>query len=655
MRYDYAYDSMGRLLSKSASGRTLLSYTYDLNGNRTSMTDVTGKCTGYRYNSLDLLEEIEDNKKIQARYYYNGDGTICRLEVGNSLITEYGYDVDKNLISQKTVMMGMEEAGNPLGKLTGLQPQIGNNPKSMVLVDNAYAYDNNANRIEKRTLAGLNRFTYDSVNRLVKAEYPMGAQEYRYDKAGNRTAKVWKGADAASGVEEKYHYDSCNRLTRHDILPADLSKTQEIRCYSYDAQGNMLSDGNRQFVYDAMNRLSEVKNADGTHQKNHYDGEGLRAELEENGRLVSFIFDGDKVVNEKDTENTIRYIRGYELISSDSEKARTYYHYACDEMGSITHVTDEEGSVLNRYEYDAFGDCTYKEQTVANRFGFAGEQFDPVAGMYYLRARFYNPVIGRFIQEDTYYGDGLNLYAYCHNNPVGYVDPSGHAAEMCDDKQCAIDALHQQHPDWDDAAVEAEYRRICYSYGCSTPAQARRITGENNILNKPISQWTAAELQRAIDSIHNAQFHGKWYGNLSPMAVMVDSTGRVVITKNGGPIRLNSAAGQMAIRIFGDDVEMPVGRGSNYPRIGDILDHRHAEARAIQAFIHGDTSIRFNDGEARLACSHYSCGWVDRNTGVGSGCTFKLYIHNVLNVTGSAQDHRDRIGRTYVSDLWELD
>ena len=133
--------------------------------------------------------------------------------------------------------------------------------------------------------------------------------------------------------------------------------------YRYDAQGNMLSDGNRQFTYDAMNRLYEVKNADGSFQKNRYDGEGLRTELEENGRLVSFIFDGDKVVSEKDDENTIRYIRGYELISSDSEKARTYYHYTSDEMGSITHVTDEAGSVLNRYEYDAFGECIIKNNS----------------------------------------------------------------------------------------------------------------------------------------------------------------------------------------------------------------------------------------------------------------------------------------------------
>lgn len=340
--------------------------------------------------------------------------------------------------------------------------------KPTVLVDNTYAYDNNANRIEKRTLAGLNRFAYDSVNRLVKAEYPTGAAVYRYDKAGNRTQKTWTGADAVTAMEERYHYDSCNRLTSRETMQGDTSQQSRLQ-YQYDAQGNMLSDGNRQFTYDAMNRLSEVRNEDGSFQRNRYDGEGLRTELEENGRLVSFLFDGDKVVSEKEEQNTIRYIRGYELISSDSEKARTYYHCACDEMGSITHVTDEAGSVLNRYEYDAFGECTSKEETVANRFGFAGEQYDPVAGMYYLRARFCNPVIGRFIQEDTYYGDGLNLYAYCHNNPVGYVDPSGHA-RMCADKEEAIHILEEHVARLRD--VEAEYLRLRGIHGSA--AEVRR-------------------------------------------------------------------------------------------------------------------------------------------------------------------------------------
>ena len=93
-------------------------------------------------------------------------------------------------------------------------------------------------------------------------------------------------------------------------------------------------------------------------------------------------------------------------------------------------MTDEVGKILNRYEYDAFDNFTVKEETVTKRFCFTGEQYDPASNLYYLRARFYSPVIGRFLNEDTYYGDGLNLYAYCHNNPVGYVDPSGHASKV---------------------------------------------------------------------------------------------------------------------------------------------------------------------------------------------------------------------------------
>ncbi|NLP15180.1 MAG: RHS repeat-associated core domain-containing protein, partial [Clostridium sp.] len=66
---------------------------------------------------------------------------------------------------------------------------------------------------------------------------------------------------------------------------------------------------------------------------------------------------------------------------------------------------------------------------ISNRFRYAGEQYDPITGQYYLRARFYNPVVGRFTQEDTYRGDGLNLYSYVQNNPVKYIDPSGYCAE----------------------------------------------------------------------------------------------------------------------------------------------------------------------------------------------------------------------------------
>ena len=156
--------------------------------------------------------------------------------------------------------------------------------------------------------------------------------------------------------------------------------------------------------------------------------------MEENGSLVQFIFNQDReVIAEQNSLGITRYIRSSELIARNTDAARTYYHYVSDEMGSTTHIVDEDGIVLNHYEYDAWGNLTAQEEAVPNRFKFTGQQLDPVTQQYYLRARFYNPIIARFTQEDTYRGDGLNLYAYCQNNPVFYADPSGTCSEVAKD------------------------------------------------------------------------------------------------------------------------------------------------------------------------------------------------------------------------------
>ncbi|WP_140401265.1 RHS repeat domain-containing protein, partial [Anaeromassilibacillus sp. An200] len=221
--------------------------------------------------------------------------------------------------------------------------------------------------------------------------------------------------------EELYRYDPRNRLMAY-------TKNGVTTMFQYDNAGNLLVDDKVQYSYDAFNRTVKAEAFDGNVQVNRYDAEGLRYEMEENGRLVRFIFHkGEAVAEQEENSNVIRLIRGSELIarSSDGESARTYYHYASDEMGSTTHIVDDNGNVQNRYAYDAWGKITVREEAVPNRFTYYGQQIDPITQQYYLRARFYNPIIGRFTQEDTYRGDGLNLYAYCANNPVFYVDLSG--------------------------------------------------------------------------------------------------------------------------------------------------------------------------------------------------------------------------------------
>ena len=390
MRYAYDYDAMGRMIRKSASGRTLLALEYDKNGNKVRQIDVTGKLTGFDYDPMGQLLRLTDDGQELAVYTYNPDGTPRAVAHG-PIRQEYAYDLDKNL--------------------TGLTVRSGD----ALLSQTGYAYDGNGNRIRKQALDGTTLYQYDALNQLQRVDYPAYSEELFYDKAGNRARRL------VGGEEELYQYDPRNRLMA-------LTRGGVTAPFQYDNAGNLLQDDKARYSYDAFNRTVKVETFDGNVQVNRYDAEGLRHEMEENGRLVRFIFHkGEAVAEQEENSNVIRLIRGSELIarSSDSESARTYYHYASDEMGSTTHIVDENGNVQNRYAYDAWGKIEVKEEAVLNRFTYYGQQIDPITQQYYLRARFYNPVIGRFTQEDTYRGDGLNLYAYCQNNAVMYIDPSG--------------------------------------------------------------------------------------------------------------------------------------------------------------------------------------------------------------------------------------
>ena len=161
-------------------------------------------------------------------------------------------------------------------------------------------------------------------------------------------------------------------------------------------------------------------------QENLYDGEGLRAGIREYGKLSTFLYYNGEILAECNGESMPLRRRLPGMSSLQTLEDGQYHACHQDEQGSTIYITGRGGAVENCYAYDAFGNTLEKKEGIQNRIQYTGQQYDQETGQYYLRARYYNPTVGRFTQEDTYRGDGLNLYAYCKNNPVVYYDPSGH-------------------------------------------------------------------------------------------------------------------------------------------------------------------------------------------------------------------------------------
>ena len=165
-----------------------------------------------------------------------------------------------------------------------------------------------------------------------------------------------------------------------------------------------------------------------------YDPAGRRIEKKVDGVTeVKFLYDGDHILAEYDASNTLlrKYIHGpcidepICLVEASGTYVGTqYYHY--DALGSIVGLTNSAGAMVQFYEYSVYGQVAASDPNHPNRFMFTGREFDRDTGLYYYRARYYNPEIGRFLQTDPIgYGDGMNWYAYCHSNPINCADPSG--------------------------------------------------------------------------------------------------------------------------------------------------------------------------------------------------------------------------------------
>ena len=404
--YEYIYDAYGNLKEKRSNGKRLVSYTHDRAGQITEIRDPAGVSTRYEYDILGRRSRIYNNDGLEVRYGYDALNRIRHIRYGNGVETAYTYDGD--------------------GNIRTLETKAGEN----VLLSFAYQYDGNGNRTAKTgmqaTLGGITTgnnaldlsYAYDVRGQLLEERRNGASVCYAYDKAGNRIRKT----DAQGEI--RYLYNEKNQLIAEES-PADRKQ------FSYDRQGGIIEEKNaagiRRFSYNSRHQQTRVETETGSVQENRYDAEGLRFELLENGRRTSFVYHNGELLQEEGREEQgTSYHLGAGMEAFRRGQELSYYHR--DEQLSTALVTDGHRNVQNSYQYDAFGMSLGTTEKLNNRIRYTGQQYDDVTGQYYLRARYYNPVAGRFMQEDVYQGDGLNLYAYCGNNPVVYDDPSGYAS-----------------------------------------------------------------------------------------------------------------------------------------------------------------------------------------------------------------------------------
>ncbi len=422
----YVYDALDRLVEvvlPENLGR--LTYGYDLAGRKTSMTYPDGTHVSYAYDGAGRLLNVMRGTDVTT-YAYFPDGLLKTISYPNQIRATFTYD--------------------EFARLESLAYTEG---QSELVVSFAYQYDQNGNRkrIEIRTpdpsspASGAVRlqvydYAYDAAQRLIEAIYPDGrVVTYVYDQVGNRMSMTSDADGTGPALPEitRYEYSTHNRLARI----TDEAGNERERFF-YDSRGNVIRavrpGGETLYQYDFRNLLVRAEK-DGEVIEFEYDGLGQRTAMTVNGKRTRLINDptisSSQVLLEIDDSGVTQahYIYGLGRVSADLNQAASPHYYLADAIGSTFGLVDDTGTVAGTYTYDVFGTAQADGAiSETNAFRFAGERQDPITGLIYLRARYYDPQTGRFLSRDPLgFIDGPNTYAYARNNPVNFVDPDGDA------------------------------------------------------------------------------------------------------------------------------------------------------------------------------------------------------------------------------------
>jgi len=424
----YSYDGLDRLVTVARSGGTV-TYAYDATGNRKSLTYPDGKVANYSYDPANRLAAVRDWLGRMTSYAYDPASNLTTVSYPNAAGVAFAYD-----------------KANRLARVTNnYRSGFFNVPGSNAISSFTYALDSAGNRLQVTAGdGGKTSYAYDALNELTSVSTGGWATSYAYDSAGNRLV------ESASQVSTKYLYDADDRLlaaATTGFFPQWFWGTGYFdegwwpvtgtTHFTYDADGNRVASDTPKttYTYSAANRLTAVSGSGlnplfGSNTSFAYDGDGNRVSQGAYSYVNDVATSLPVVLQESGPDGKITYNHGLGLISESGTWSDFFYQY--DGLASVVGLTDPTGRPAQLYSYDAWGNeyQPYFLTGTANKFHFTGEALDPGTGLYYLRARYYDPVVGRFLNPDRFSGLtgaplSLDRYLYGLNNPLAFTDPSG--------------------------------------------------------------------------------------------------------------------------------------------------------------------------------------------------------------------------------------